>query len=100
MSLDHKPLAHQNLLMQFLIGRFFFQNYRDAVDRIRHGATELSELLTITETTPEMLEKYLEDEREYLGKVTKELEEDEISVPAEYADLLQNLAVAKCVQLG
>jgi hypothetical protein len=70
------------------------------VDQIRHGAQELSELLTITETTPEMLEKYLEDEREYLGKVTKELEEDESSVPAEYADLLQKLAVAKCVQLG
>jgi hypothetical protein len=83
-----------------LTGRFFFKNYRDAVDQIRHGEHELAELMAITKTTPEMLEKYLDDERQYLERVTNDVEDDESSVSAQYVELLEKLATAKYVLIN
>jgi hypothetical protein len=45
--------------------------------------------------TTDDLEKYLEEEREYLEEVDREVIEDATLVSAEYAELLEKLAMAK-----
>jgi hypothetical protein len=90
-SFAHFPASNQE---QF-VGRFFFQNYRDALDRIKHGELELAAKLRILKTTATQLEQNLEEERKYLDRVLEEEENDEVAISAQYVTLLEKLETAK-----
>jgi hypothetical protein len=65
------------------------------VDRIRHGQPELIELLRTLGITTDDLERYLEDERDYLDEINQEDTRDDTMISAEYVELLEKLARAK-----
>jgi flagellar motility protein MotE (MotC chaperone) len=76
-------------------GRFFFNNYRDALDRIKHGTQELNEYLRKLKTTLHQLEENLEEERRYLEQASNKAEDQTIANSAQYVTLLERLAVAE-----
>jgi hypothetical protein len=75
---------------------FFYQNYRDALDRIKYEGTELQGICLKAKLTEADLERFLEDERTYLERAAPE-EEDDVSISASYILLLQKLYAAEYV---
>jgi hypothetical protein len=76
------------------LGRFFYYNYRDALERIKYGEPELVALLRTLKTTTAELEENLEEERRYLEESSTAVDE-EVAISAEYVTLLEKLAIAK-----
>lgn len=76
-------------------GRFIFQNYRQALEKLDTNAQQLSVLENRTKTSAQDYEDFLLAERAYFESRKKEPEQ--VSVTNDYMDLLQKLQDAVCV---
>ncbi|KAJ7792184.1 hypothetical protein B0H14DRAFT_3160393 [Mycena olivaceomarginata] len=70
-------------------GRFIFQNYRHALEKLDTNAQQLSVLENRTKTSAQDYEDFLLAERAYFESRKKEPEQ--VSVTSDYMDLLQKL---------
>lgn len=71
------------------IANFIYQNYRQALERIRIDGALLANLSVRLKTSNADYEHYLEEERKYLNDLQVEPEEYQFS--ADYLDLLLKL---------
>jgi hypothetical protein len=74
------------------LGRFIYNNYRQALDCIRKNTPLLNSLLSRNSLREEAIERWLEDEREYLKNPPQA--NDGIAQSVEYLKLLQKLQKA------
>ena len=72
-----------------LLGNFIYQNYRQALERIKIDTPQLAALSTQLEIGPDDFERYLEEERAYLTGLRQERED--VKETADYMDLLFDL---------
>ena len=79
-----------------MAGRFIYNNYRQALERIATNTPQLNVLVQKLKLKQENdIEEYLEEERRYLEEVVREEEHDEVTISAEYVTLLESLDTAK-----
>jgi hypothetical protein len=83
--------GHYDILIGNL-GRFIYNNYRQALDRIRENVPLLNSLLSRNSLHEDAIERWLEDEREYLENPPQA--NDGIVHSVEYLKLLQRLQKA------
>lgn len=74
-------------------GNFIYNNYRQALTILGEGAETLEVLCTSLGVTNTDLERYLEQEREYLR--SRKMERPEVVRKAEYVEALKRLDVAQ-----
>jgi Asp-tRNA(Asn)/Glu-tRNA(Gln) amidotransferase C subunit len=74
------------------LGRFIYNNYRQALDRIRENSPLLNSLLSRNSLREDAIERWLEDERDYLENPPQA--NDGIAQSVEYLKLLQKLQKA------
>jgi hypothetical protein len=77
------------------LGRWIFKNYQDALRRIRTEQPQLTALCESHKLKPEDLERFLEEEREYLNGLNTKGNDDMISISAQYVQLVDKLASAQ-----
>ena len=77
------------------LGRWIFKNYQDALTRIRTEQPQLEALCKSRNLKPDDLERFFEEEREYLNGVNRGGDGDMISISAEYVQLVDKLASAQ-----
>jgi hypothetical protein len=70
-------------------GNFIYQNYRQALERIKIDTPQLAALTTRLGIGPDDFERYLEEERAYLTGLRHERED--VKETADYMDLLFDL---------
>ena len=71
------------------LGNFIYQNYRQALERIKIDTPQLAALSTRLGIGPDDFERYLEEERAYLTGLRNEREG--VKETADYMDLLFEL---------
>lgn len=75
------------------IGNFIYNNYRQALSILREGAEALNVLCVKLGVTTAEIERYLDQERDYLR--SRKTERPEVVRKAEYVDALKRLEAAQ-----
>jgi Tfp pilus assembly protein PilN len=81
-----------------LIGKFIFENYRQALDKIHSDSHQLAALARQLNTTDADYKKYLQAEREYLHSL--KTEPKEVQQAVDYMEVLAKLTSAKYIYLS
>jgi hypothetical protein len=84
------PIAHQ---LNRFSGRWFFNKYRHALDRIKYDEPQLRTALYSLKVTEQDLENYLDEERAYLEAAPKD--SDDGAHILEYIRLIDKLHAAE-----
>lgn len=78
-----------NPLVDFVIGNFIFQNYRQALEKISTNTQQLEALENTLKTGPADYDRFLEEERQYF--ISRKSEPPEVYQTVEYMELLLKL---------